>query len=1216
MRPAPRARPPRARRALRLASLAAALAIAVAAGCERTPPAPEAGTKDYQRDAFVAVPFGLVNALGGNLVVARPDLDFDTRLGNLALGATWNSASPAWRWSFELHYDGTRFVDASGAVYDAAAVANGAAIPGSVWVRLDARRLRSKGGLVHEFAGDGRLAAVRWASGAHPRLEYRTLSTPAGPRVGSIVQVAAPGDETVMARLAWDAGGRLTSLEDRAGRRALFGWNTAGQLVQARDAFDVARGLPGFRYAYADGRLVSVQSSEGVRAEYAYAGPRLVRARALGLGDPAVSFAYAGRTGGGFETRVTDPLGHVTKIGWDARRRVTDVENGAGERTRWTYAGGLRPSSRTAPDGTVVRWTWSDDDVATMRDAAGRVIAYAWASAAEDRSAPWQRPLLRASDALGLLEERAYDAQGRLVRTANGAGETQVFGWSGQNLLASRTDPSGLETRFGNPGEHGHPRRTERGGIVETLDYDAVGNLVAGRGNGLLPPGVVSRAWDEDRNLAALEVAEVDFSDVRTHTITIEHRSDGQIARIERPYGGDSELVFDALGRAVERRDRSDGVWRTTRVRRDALGRVTELERPNGMRTAVQYDAAGRRSSIAHLRGGAFEAGAAFAWRAGRLEAIRDAAHGFAEERYAYDAAGRVALVTYPEGERVELSYDTRSRPVSERYRDASGVVLRTLQLGYDAAGRPVSIGDGGTARLERAYAGGRLVQERFGNGLERTYRYDGDGLLDETLLRDAAGALVERSRIEREVAVGIVSSVVWRASTSTYTGVTATTQENYWLIPVGEDAAGNRVGAWSQSPTAGLVPYAHDALGNLLRVGPDGDASARELAYDAERTRLRKVRSGTGALVHEYAWDEAGFALARDGDAIAWDGGGRPLAVGTRARFGWDALDRPTEATVDGVEVRMRFGGRVRADARGTPIAIEAGALRISLYGDHRYRHVDFRGNVKLVTDAAGRVVSHTRFHPYGSDREHGTPDPEAGFAQGRSAGDLVLLGTRLYDPDVGRFLAPDPVFQLVNQHAYADGNPVWFWDPDGRVSSVAIGIGMGVVGMMGGAAAIAAGATVAGAAVFALAAAFTIGVVAGDTGIAGPSAGFAGAAVGLLARAGPFGIPAAALSGFAIGQAFQDRGASSPGAKEDPNEPDPEPGGDATKVLELHAVPSSFFAPGPPTGGPSSPGCSPVALATTPGTRHLILRVGGVLLALGLALAADRRWPVRRTR
>jgi hypothetical protein len=38
------------------------------------------------------------------------------------------------------------------------------------------------------------------------------------------------------------------------------------------------------------------------------------------------------------------------------------------------------------------------------------------------------------------------------------------------------------------------------------------------------------------------------------------------------------------------------------------------------------------------------------------------------------------------------------------------------------------------------------------------------------------------------------------------------------------------------------------------------------------------------------------------------------------------------------------------------------------------------------------------------------------------------------MYDPAVGRFLSPDPSFQLVNQYTYTLGNPIWFADAGGE--------------------------------------------------------------------------------------------------------------------------------------------------------------------------------------
>jgi len=62
------------------------------------------------------------------------------------------------------------------------------------------------------------------------------------------------------------------------------------------------------------------------------------------------------------------------------------------------------------------------------------------------------------------------------------------------------------------------------------------------------------------------------------------------------------------------------------------------------------------------------------------------------------------------------------------------------------------------------------------------------------------------------------------------------------------------------------------------------------------------------------------------------------------------------------------------------------------------------------------------------------------------------MVLGARMYDPAIGRFLSPDPILQVLNQYSYAFGNPVWFSDPDGTegvskvdaVSSIANAAGL----------------------------------------------------------------------------------------------------------------------------------------------------------------------------
>src|SRR4029453_2029193 len=217
----------------------------------------------------------------------------------------------------------------------------------------------------------------------------------------------------------------------------------------------------------------------------------------------------------------------------------------------------------------------------------------------------------------------------------------------------------------------------------------------------------------------------------------------------------------------------------------------------------------------------------------------------------------------------------------------------------------------------------------------------------------------------------------------------------------------------------------------------------------------------------------------------------------------------------VDGAAQRRLFGGRVRATLNGVPLAIDLGAVEVDLFGNHRYRHADFRGNVKLVSDAAGRIVTHVRYGPYGADRVYGSGDAQAEFAGGRSLGELLLLGARLYDPAAGRFLAPDPVFQLVSQYAYAGGNPIWFWDPDGRAAELAVGITMGIA-----ASAVVIGTVTGNVPLVAFSASVMIGLVVppSPTGVAAP-----GALAGALRITGVLPVMQAALWGFSAGQALQ---------------------------------------------------------------------------------------------
>jgi RHS repeat-associated protein len=995
-------------------------------GCPPANPplAPSVGWIERREPNFVGVPGGLVDVAGGKLLVHRTDLELDTRLGRETLGAVYDSAGGLWRWSFESQYDGAIFVDESGASFAVASLAPGAAIPGSHWIKLDATRMATKGGLVHEYGTDRRLAARYWRSDPYPRVVQHRTPIAGAPRVTAIEQCTSAAACTRLFTLGYDAAGRLVSAVDRAGRRAEFGWDGAGRLVSARDGLDVAKGWPGFRYTWGGKQLRSVTNSEGERITYAYSGRALATATQEGPGSPVHRFVYEGRDGAGsYHTRLWNPLGEERRFAYDAEGRLLEqrvITTGEATASAWS---GERRVAETLPNGVTTRWTWAGDDVQTRTDPSGNVTSFTYQTGGVNREDPRVRAVASIRDSLGLVETRSYDASGRLIEIRNGAGEATRFTWA-QGALASESS-GGVTRSFAQIGEHGHAERVTAFGVTEQRAFDAVGNRIRGSdGRSPLAGGIELRAFDADRNLASVEIHPSSPS-LDPETLTLEHRSDGQMLRVLRG-GDDHEFAYDAFGQVAERRERVNGVWRVTRLGHDAAGRPHSVERPNGMREELDWGAGGRPSGVRRLRGGALESSLAFVYAAGELVRVEDSLSG--TERYVYDAAGRRIATTFADGEQLVTQHDLRSRLRAESFVSAGGGLLATLLYEYDLADRRVRIADLSGPRLETRFEDGRQVELRYGNGLVRSFFYDGHGSLVGTSTLDAAGGEIEETTIASQARTDEqgVSFVRQRATTATWGAVDVMTVEEYDLSPVLDSAPGGaRVARWNDGLGAD-EDYAFDARSNVVAIGETS------FVYNGEGNRLLRVSRG-GQTVGSYGYDAAGFATSRNGVPLAWNAAGRLVAHGADT-LDWDGLGRIRAADVDGVMTRFAFGGRMQADANGLPVALDLGEVVVGIGGAHRYRHLDFRGNVKWVSDDAGEVVAHYRYAPFGLDAVFGADDDPVRFVARPEIGELMLLGERVYDPAVGRFLSPDPVFQIVNQFAYTLGNPVWFSDPDGR--------------------------------------------------------------------------------------------------------------------------------------------------------------------------------------
>jgi RHS repeat-associated protein len=1022
---------------------------------------PRAGLFQYQEPLLFAVPGGRVNLAGGNLIVRRVDLSIDTHLGKREVAGVYNSATGAWTRSFELEYDGRLFTDSSGGVHDVAELADGEAIPGTVWVRIDARRIGTKGGLIHTFSEeDHMLEQLSWSGQAYPRLAYLRTTVAGAERITRVDQCIAQDDCQPVYSIGYDEFGCVDRIVDRASRVALFESGEQCAVRVARDALDVERGWPGYRYEYSGALLTAVTSSEEERIEYAWVRGRARKVTAVSsdAGMPDRVYVFSHVYNGNrrlYASWVDDPRGGQTLVRYDGEGRVLERVNAAGDVTYWLWSG-MRPRQKVEPGGLITRWEYQGDDATRMVLASGNVVDVEYAPGAVDRERPDQRPWLRISDLLGLVEEREYDASGRLIARTNGAGERTAYEWSAEGTLARLTEPTGLATRYFDYGEHGHAETVRRGSLTTAHLYDDVGNpLSGGRFDEQLRPsgpGVGRLAYDGDRNVVSAElVAEEPGNNFAPELMMlgISYRSDGQRTRIDRPYGGAVELVYDGFGQLAEQRERVDGAWVVTRMERDAAGDRVATELANGMRREVEYDPAGRPTNVRLLTDGVLEKELEASWMNGRLESRRDSSYALPEV-FEYDAAGRMLRTHFPDGEMLELTHDLRSRETARRFwTGQGGLLIRSLAFGYDGADRRTRILDEGEMVLEKEVEDGRLALIRYGNGLTRSFEYDEDlGMQIYSETRDALGWRVARSEYEwsqcRAELVCLVATAYVDDIGGVLTGSYGYTQEAYALGPQPSAPTGGehgmRVLSWEPGGGTSTVSdlyrrLGYDALGNWVGVAPGaGGPATVSFEFNAERNRLL---SSDHHGHHDYVWDAAGFLIQRDATPLTWSAAGKLTSIGDDITLEWDVLGRPIRAIVDGAESRSLFGGEMQGNAQRQPVSLDLGEVRIDLAnGQRHYRHYDIRNNVRFVTDDRGYPSVFYSYTPYGIDRAWGDDQDGVSFAQGRKLGDFIILGARIYDPETGRFISPDPIYGELSQHTYTAGNTVLLWDPGGMMS------------------------------------------------------------------------------------------------------------------------------------------------------------------------------------
>ncbi|MFI6477123.1 RHS repeat-associated core domain-containing protein [Nonomuraea sp. NPDC050663] len=560
----------------------------------------------------------------------------------------------------------------------------------------------------------------------------------------------------------------------------------------------------------------------------------------------------------------------------------------------------------------------------------------------------------------------------------------------------------------------------------------------------------------------------------------------GRLATVTDPAGNIWRHHYDLRDREIKTEDPDKGV--TTRVFNDLDEEVSTTD-GRGRTLVHAYDALGRKTAT---REGSATGTLLAEWRYDALakghlnEAIRYiAGQAYSAKVEAIDREYRTLRqsVTIPEREGklagtylFNTRYTADDQVQSITFPAAGGLPDETVVYGYDALRQTNRVAGLSTYVTDARYSKlGETLQYELSTGDRKswlTYTHEeGTRRLIRSQLDRDTGAASDFDLNYTYDAAGNITRVADRpggqsADTQCFTYDHLRRLTSAWTAT---DDCGS--GAPRADLIGGVAPYAtsyaYDATGNRLKETHHAFAGRPEVvrayAYPAPgQPRPHALTSVTpsGSAAEQpssYEYDAAGnTTVRRTGSTeqrLAWDAEGNLESVTEGARttsFVYDAdgdrlirrTGSDTTLYIDDMELRLDHAKNVVEGSRYYTVNGEAVALRTSAEKVFFFAS-DHNGTAHAAINAASGELAIRRQTPFGTNRGASPAwwPGERGFVGGNvdPTTNLVQLGTREYDPTIGRFISVDPIIdendpQQLHGYAYANNSPVSMTDPDGQ--------------------------------------------------------------------------------------------------------------------------------------------------------------------------------------
>ena len=561
---------------------------------------------------------------------------------------------------------------------------------------------------------------------------------------------------------------------------------------------------------------------------------------------------------------VTDPDGHTLAIAYDTANRIATVANSAGEAVGYAYDSANNLIRVNYPDGTARIYHYEntafphhltgislvDTGGATARyatfayEATGKAISTEHAGGVERFTLQYdsdtQTTVRDAANTTEIITFATNLGVKKLVSDLNqGDGKTLEQTFDAQNNLTCKKEPDGRVTRYGynstnqrtfmTEGLAGDCANSQATAATRTASYQYLSanlNLPTVIESPSLNTGSTKRTTITYSGNVPVTITQSGFTPAGaavTRSVALGYNSFGQVISIDGPRLDVNDVTALAYnecttgGGCGQLKSITNAAGHTTTFNSyDAAGRLLEMTDSNGLVTSYQYDPRGR---------------ARFVNRGGRVTEYRYNAAGdvtyvaFPDGRtlaYTYNAARQLTRVTDNAGNRVDYAYDSRGNRTGEFTYDASGTLVRQIEMAFDVRNYLATINAGGslTQRINDAL-GNVLSTTDPNNNPPTVHQYDALSRLVQTVNALGGGTGYSYDTADRATEVAAPNGAV--------------TQYVY-------DDLGNLLE--ERSPDRGTTRYTHDAAGNVL-TQTDARGVTATFSYDA-LNRVTSVRYGS----------------------------------------------------------------------------------------------------------------------------------------------------------------------------------------------------------------------------------------------------------------------------------------------------------------------------------------------------------------------------------